>query len=41
MNYLELIEKRNSIRDFLKKPVEQAKLDEITGFLIQLKIFLT
>ena len=32
MNYLELIEKRNSIRDFLKKPVEQAKLDEITGF---------
>ena len=32
MNYLELIEKRNSIRDFLRKPVEQAKLDEITGF---------
>ena len=32
MNYLELIEKRNSIRDFLKKAVEQAKLDEITGF---------
>ena len=32
MNYLELIEKRNSIRDFLKKPVEPNKLDEITSF---------
>ena len=32
MNYLELIEKRNSIRDFLNKPVEPNKLDEITSF---------
>ena len=24
--------RKNSIRDFLKKAVEQAKLDEITGF---------
>ena len=32
MNYLELIEKRNSIRDFLKKPVEPNNLDEITSF---------
>jgi len=32
MNYLELIEKRNSIRDFHKKPVEKSKLDEIVGF---------
>ena len=32
MNYLELIENRNSIRDFHKKKVEQSKIDELVSF---------
>ena len=32
MNYLELIENRNSIRDFHKKKVEQSKIDELISF---------
>ena len=32
MNYLELIESRNSIRDFYKKKVEQSKTDELISF---------
>ena len=32
MNYLELIENRNSIRDFYKKKVEQNKTDELISF---------
>ena len=32
MNYLELIENRNSIRDFHKKKVEQSKIDESISF---------
>ena len=32
MNYLELVENRNSIRDFHKKKVEQSKIDELISF---------